>query len=261
MKILLLVLAMFVLSDCAHLSSMSKDKNLNKNIVLQASPEVKTTQVEITVGNFTPLSVEESAKIEENKRKDKKKLENIPDSFKKVDFKNFKYPAYHWSINIIPLKDGGYEYDYPHSGGEIYGLDAVYYADLTGDTEKEAIVNLSVFSCGGSCDGGSDIFYVYAIKQNKLKLLWHFQTGSLAYGGGLKSFHVKNKKIVVEEFGRCSSEEEKVNFLCTNKYAGKNVIRLTFGFNRKKIIQESKETIAAPVSNVMNYRAEIIINE
>lgn len=263
MKILFFISVLLLLPNCANQNTAPANESVMVGKSPLSSPTTENKN-QVVDGNLTPLSSEDSTAIDEAKRREEEiqteKLKRVPKQLKKVDFGNFKYPA-NKGVDIVPLKNGGYEFEYPHSGGETYGLKEVFYTDLTGDDKKEAIVQISVVSCGGSCDGGSNNFYVYTVEQNKLKMLWHFETGSLADGGGLKSFRVKNKRITVDEFGKCSAAEEKVNFQCTSKFASKNVIRLTFGFNGKKIARQSEEIIAAPIFDAKNYRAAVSIEE
>ncbi len=157
------------------------------------------------------------------------------------------------------MKNGGYVYDFQDDRG-WFDFNDVFFVDLTDDGKKEAVVLLWHVSCGASCDGGSGLFYVYSIQQSKTNLLWQFETGGLAYGSGLKSFRVKDKKITIEEFGRCSDEEQKVNWQCSSKFSAKNVVRITFSFNGKKFVQKSTEALLTPASNVMNYQPEISIS-
>jgi len=119
-----------------------------------------------------------------------------------VDFRNFTYPS-SLSKSGVTLKDGNREYEDPVSGGDRYHLQDVDYADLTGDGKKEAFVNVVRVICGGSCDGGSHLFYIYSVKQNKPSLLWRIESGSVAYGCGLKSFVVNRSTITLEAFRKC----------------------------------------------------------
>ncbi len=263
MKILVLIFALFVLSSCANQTSALNSDNIAINNTSQPSPTVSN----VNANSWTPLP-EEAEKIDNGERgrleKQNQLFRDVPNEFKKIDFQNFSYPykfSYNQKTISVPLKkDEDYKYDIEGDRGwfEVYD---VFFVDLTGDDKKEAIVLLWHVSCGVSCDGGSGLFYVYSIQQSKPNLLWQFETGSLAYGGGLKSFHTKNKKITIEEFDKCSAEEEKPNWGCDSKFAAKDIIRLTFGFNGKKFGQESKEIIPTPASSVMNYRAEISINQ
>ena len=44
-----------------------------------------------------------------------------------------------------------------------------------------------------------------------------------------------------------------------NKYHFKNTVRLTFGYKNGKFVQESKETISVPETDVKNYQPEVNI--
>jgi hypothetical protein len=72
--------------------------------------------------------------------------------------------SYERTINVT-LKNGEYEYDFNESRG-WFSLRDVYYVDVTGDQIPDAIVNLSHVEWGtGSCDGGSDLFFIYSKTQ------------------------------------------------------------------------------------------------
>lgn len=186
----------------------------------------------------------------------------IPEEFKQIDFNNFSYPykfqyGSKRKINIV-LKKGEVKYEFKDNKG-WFNLSDVYYVDLTGDEKQEAVVMLSHVSCGVSCDGGSALFYVYTLQQNKLKPLWKYETGSLAYGCGLKSLTVQNRKISMQLFGRCIAEKEESASI--GKFQVKDITRLSFGFNGTKLLEEEKEFISAPERNVVNYRPQISIDQ
>ena len=205
----------------------------------------------VEVASLQPASAEDSAKINAIKQKEREEEDKIPVAFNRVDFKNFTYPV-NWLKKFVRLKDGSYEYEHPkHMGGEIFDFVDANYIKLTNDQEKKAIIRLNRVSCGGSCDGGSSLFYVYSIEKNEPKLLWKFETGSLAYGGGLRSLTVKNSKIIVEEFGE--------NVLQMNKFHVKDTIRFVFAYKGGKFIQESEEAFSVPERDVKNYQPEINI--
>jgi hypothetical protein len=140
-----------------------------------------------------------------------------------------------------------------------FNLKDVYYSDLTGDGTPEAIVILWHVSCGASCDGGAGLFYVYEARRNKLKPVWQYETGSLAYGCGLKSFAARSREITVELFRRCFDEKEES--VGTGKFQAKDTTRLTFGFDGRKFVERKKEIIPAPERSVLNYQPVISINE
>jgi hypothetical protein len=128
----------------------------------------------------------------------------VSENFSGVDFQNFSFGIY-TSPDLKPLSltltDGKMWDD---SGW--FNLQDVYYKDVTGDGSPEAIVRLLHLRCHGSCDGGADLFYIYSRHNGKLKNIWRYETGSYAYGCGLKSFTLGNKQIVMELFGQCASQ-------------------------------------------------------
>jgi hypothetical protein len=246
MKILFLLLALFVLSGCASQISAFKEEN----VLAKPNPTIDDIN-NINSNDSTPVPDKTSSINQTQESEGQNEEFAVPsEEFKKVDFKNFKYLTK--TQGAIHLVNGIFEHN-ERLGGETFELRDAYYVDLTNHSKKEAIVWLSVLSCGASCDGGANLFYIYSMEKNKPKLLWKFETGSLAYGEGLKSFTVKNKKIIIEQFGKDSAD--------MYKFSTKGTIRSAFGYRGKKIVQESKEIIPTPERNVMNYSAEISINE
>jgi len=184
----------------------------------------------------------------------------VPDAFKQIDFRNHSYP-YKFSFGKrveVALKGGEYEYDFKDERGS-FKLANVYFADLTGDSRPEAIVMLWHVSCGVSCDGGAAHFYVYSVNKHKLKSLWRYETGSLAYGCGLKSFSVNGAKITVELFGRCISGNEAASG--SGKFQLKDITRLTFESNGSRIVARKRSLVPTPERSVLNYEPQISIQE
>jgi hypothetical protein len=183
----------------------------------------------------------------------------VPEEFKYVDFRNFSY-RYRSSnrrrINVT-LRAGAYEYDFKTDRG-WFNLSDVYYTDLTGDGSPEAIVLLTHVSCGVSCDGGASLFYVYVANVNNLRRIWQYETGSLAYGCGLKLFSVKNRKVTMELFGRCSNPAEE--YPGSKKYYVEDTTLVAFRFNGRRFLQERKTFISVAERYVGNYKPEISIN-
>jgi hypothetical protein len=100
----------------------------------------------------------------------------VPENFRGVDFKNFSYGVYLTADDkpvSLNLTDGKM---WDASGW--FNLQDVYYKDITGDGRLEAIVRLLHLRCNGSCDGGADMFYIYTMRNGKLKSLWQYETGS-----------------------------------------------------------------------------------
>jgi hypothetical protein len=248
MKILLIVLVLLISSTYSCTSSVSKNENV--------ADESNTTVSNYNASNSSPNSNTDFEQTKQNKDDTRnEKFRAIPESFKQVDFKNFSYP-YMRKFNII-LKSGEQEID--EVGGEWFSFKDAYYVDLTNDGKPEAIIILWHVACGGSCDGGTALFYIYASHQNKLKLLWRYETGSTAYGCGLKSITVKNRKITMELFGHCFNGEDESS--AKGKFLIKDETRLTFRFNGRKFVEEEKKYISTPERDVKGYNPEISINE
>ncbi|MDQ3820728.1 MAG: hypothetical protein M3362_24005, partial [Acidobacteriota bacterium] len=226
-----------------------------RGFILRIAVALLTFILGVTVASYWSLNRNDNAsKVEQAKRnkpeEQNEKVKIVPDAYKGIDFKNFTYP-YQFphdgkKINAT-LRNGEYEFNFEDERGWL-SFSEVYYADLTGDGSPEAIVLLWHVSCGGSCNGGSALFYVYTTQQNKLKSLWRCETGSLKYGCGLKSFSVKNKEVTLELFGRCPDGlEESAG---TMAFLIKDTTRLTFRFIGRKFLEEKKEFISVPERDV-----------
>jgi hypothetical protein len=133
----------------------------------------------------------------------------------------------------------------------------VVYTDVTGDGKPDAIVNLSHVQCSGSCDGGSDLFFIYESSDRGLRTIWEYETGSMAYGCGLKSVTLENKQIVVEMFGQCWGPVS--SFTTSGKFMVRDVTRSVFHFNGKRFVKHSTEVTAAPVRDLRSYTPELHI--
>ncbi len=173
------------------------------------------------------------------------KDQNVPLAFRGTDFKNLAYPT---SLRgWIRLQDGRFEYSRVKGtgGGDTFDFSDVHYVDLTGDGNKEALVRLIQISCGASCDGSSDLFYIYSGRQRRLRLLTRIETGSLAYGCGLKSLIVESGKISLEVFGKCHLKgrslerfygEEEVG-----KFEAKAITRFLFELKGRALVLQKRE--------------------
>lgn len=249
MKILILIIAVGVFSACHASTSQSE------GALAQTTQTVNTS----TAYNASPTPNNVSTSQNESEAQNEK-FKIAPKDFKQIDFKNHSYP-YKFSydrkrkLNII-LRDGKYEYDF-NNGPGWFDLSDVYYVDLTNDGKAEAIVMLWHVSCGVSCDGGAGLFYIYTVHQNKLKPIWQFETGSMKYGCGLKSFVVKNRKITMELFRKCSNVRDESGAT----FRAENITGFTFVFNGGKIVEEKREFISAPERDTRNYHPEISISE
>jgi hypothetical protein len=263
MKFLFLILALLVSLNCTNQTSADK----LKNDTAQSTPTIDTANVSNT-NQWTPPPDEPVDNVKLGKLdKQNAVFEIVPEEFNGIDFGNFKYSSSR-EKKIIPLKNGSHQYEYKGGGckacgGETYDLNNVYFLDLTGDAKKEAVVLLSVLSCGGSCDGGATFIYIYSADYNEPKLLWRLETGSRAYGCSIKSLAIESKKINVELFGRCytGKDADPNSFGIMNKFNIKDSTHLVYEFSGKTFIRKLKEYISVPERNVMNYRSEINIIE
>jgi len=254
MKILFLISSIFLLSNCA--SQTSADKLVNNPA--QPTPTIVNAN-NVNVNNWKPID-NEADKIDEAERKEldarNENFKQVPDEFEGIDFENFKYP-------LARLKNGEHEErDEKHLGGTTYNFDEAFFIDLNNDNRKEAVVMLYAVSCGGSCDGGRSIIHFYSSRKNKPRLVDWIELGSRSGGCSLKSFKIKDKKIFIEQFGKCaknsSYEENRVN---SCKFCVKDLTRSIYSIKSSELFRESIEEIKTPETNVINYFAEISINE
>lgn len=186
------------------------------------------------------------------------RFRQTPDEFKSVDFKNFKY-------DFGRLKDGEFE-KYTNNnridGTERYFFKDVFYVDLTGDSKKEAVVfNVRVI-CGGSCDGGADWVYFYSSNNGKPQLIDTLKTGSTAYSCSIKTFTVRDKKINVEQFGRCadnSSRDATFRYVC--KFCIKDETHSVYSLDKTELKRLSSEIIETQGVKIMNAPAFVSIND
>lgn len=246
MKILFLILALMILPNCA--SQTSADKLGNGTPLPKPKAE--------SVNNWKWIE-NEADKIDQTKRKEieiqNEKFRIVPDEFKNIDFENFKYPS-------ARLKNGEYEEADKYIGGTTYYFDEVFFIDLVNDSKKEAVALLNVVSCGGSCDGGSSIIHFYSSRKDKPKLIDWIGFGSRSGGCSLKSLKVINKKIHIEQFGKCTknpSYEENRVYTC--KFCVNDLTRSVYSIKNSGLVRESIEEIETPETDVMNYSAEISI--
>jgi hypothetical protein len=180
----------------------------------------------------------------------------VADNFHGIDFNNYTYPyRFSWRRKVrVALKSGEYEYGLKMERG-WFRLAHVYIADVTGDNRPEAIVMLWHVACGVSCDGGSALFYIYSFQNRALKPLWQYETGSLGYGCGLKSFAANPTTLTVELFGRCSQRNQTTSV--TGKFQIKDATRVTFKSNGTQFIVRKRKFLSCPERSVLNYEPQI----
>jgi hypothetical protein len=145
-------------------------------------------------------SVEPSVAVTPEPRTQSSTTESLGNSaIEKFDFKNFTYMGPADYPETFTLNDG--EKSYVPNGSrapeEGYSLDNVYYSDLTGDGEKDAVVVISIQTGGSAMP---HLIFVYAANGPRPKEIWKFATGDRA-DGGLKNISFQDGNLVVELFG------------------------------------------------------------
>ena len=186
----------------------------------------------------------------------------VPQTFEHVDFKNHSYGHYRLSsgkrMELI-LKEGEHRYDYPVLDRGWFAFEDVYYTDVNADGNAEAVVLLWHVQCGGgSCNGGAALIYIYAAHKRKLQTLWRYESGSLAYGCGLKSFSVQARQIILDNFGRCPHSAP--DDAGSAKFVIEDMTRSVFRFNGRRFTRRRAEFISVPSRDVKNYKPEIRIS-
>jgi hypothetical protein len=204
----------------------------------------------------SPASIEQAANIST----EQETRNGVPSEWKGVDFKNFSYPtSLRWRVR---LKDGAFEKSEGIGGNRVEFQD-VYYVDLTRDGKREAVVQLHWVACGGSCDGGSHLFYFYSIKKSRPTLISRIETGSLAYGCGLKSLNINKQSIELEVFWKChrkgSSLDAGYGAEEVGKFSAKSFTRFLFEFKGRKLVLKERDVFPFPPRDAKNYSATIRI--
>jgi hypothetical protein len=189
------------------------------------------------------------------------KPDNVPENFELVDFANRPYGPYKFSdgnVVNLTLNDGEYHIiQTPYSGW--FSLKHVYYTDVTGDGNDEAIVVLSHVMCGRACDARSHLIYVYTGRNGNLRTLWQYESGSDLNGCGLKSLIIDGKQIVMELFGQCPTQGTPYA-VPGNGIVG-DVTFLLFEFNGRTFVQKQIEFINERPKDARDYEPDIRIYE
>jgi len=220
-------------------------------------------QTSLVATTATPTATKASANEEVRDK-------NIPSEFRDVDFRNQTYPIAHNAVvtgesnlRSVELKDGNREYPFKTGGGATYELKDVDYVDVNGDRKKEAVVWISQVICGGSCDGGADFVYFYFARNDRPKLLGHFELGSLAYDCGLKSFKLNAGSLSVETFRACRFNG--VQFLpiegsddSAGKFTSNRSTKFWLRFDGSKFVQQKREIVRYKErQSFMNYQPNV----
>lgn len=186
----------------------------------------------------------------------------VPENFAHIDFNNWSYGRYRfWGKKLnLTLEHGEQEYPLKEGGGgETFSLRDVFYKDITGDGKPEAIVIITHVDCGVSCDGGSFLFYIYENRKGTLRKLWEYETGSMAYGCGLKSFTVSDKWLFLEMFGHCWQPAS--SFEVSGKFMVRDHTLSVFRFKGSSFVRQRTEITAAPAADLRSYTPPINLSD
>lgn len=187
------------------------------------------------------------------------KFRLVPENFKGIDFATRSYGSYRLSAGErrdLVLIDGQFREfgDQQH----WFDLDDVFYTDLTGDGNPEAIVMMTHLQCGSKCDGGKNLVYVYSQNYPMQEIL-KYESGSGMEGCSLKSLKVTNKRLALELFGRCPQAAGATSeFVRRDTY---DVTRMEFFFNGKQLVPKPSMFLTLPDRNEVNYGVEVRISD
>lgn len=225
----------------------------------------QTSNVGVSQNTPTPESGQSPSLDGGSEISKKSEKKSVPVEFSGIDFKNLAYP-----INSKPgrvrLKDGRVEFfEDKDPGNSWFEFKDVDYVDLTGDEKREAVVRLVWVACGGSCDGGSFLFYFYSIENGRLKPLSRIEMGSLAYECGLKLFVLSKRTLTLEAFRQCSFDGVSLRSAYDadergGKFIAKEFTRFTLTFDKRRFVSKKREVIPNPEIDVKNYPVKITIS-
>jgi hypothetical protein len=183
------------------------------------------------------------------------KFRVVPENFSEVDFKNFSYGSYvatDGTSHALNLWRGTMGDE-----SEWFELKHVFYKDLTGDGIADAIVRIRHAKCDGSSCDITDLFHIYTTRNGKLKDLWQYETGTYAYGCGLKSLTIAYKQMVMELFGRCSTQA--MISPGPAKFLVEDSTSTVFEFDGHRFVTKSARYNLEPMRNVKNWEPAIQI--
>lgn len=249
MRYLLAFILMASLSSCWSLSNEPGIQE-NRNTPTPEAGNLQTNRspgTSVQIESLTPANDREITEIDKLKDRDRRDAERVPERFRKIDFKNFSYTSMLTGKRFRLLNGEAKSDSRDHWSS---GFSAVDYVDLTGDGEKEALVELWEQVVGGSTYG-TYLYFIFALEHDRPKLLWKFDTGSES-SCGHKSIAIEDQIITLEVFGICSLDR-----MSSSNYEGdlnaKNFTRFTFKWNRSRFAQQSREVLPYPENEVYKY--------
>ncbi|HEY0459059.1 MAG TPA: hypothetical protein VGC97_07870 [Pyrinomonadaceae bacterium] len=168
---------------------------------------------------------------------------NVNNSKCEIDFKNFTYSPAYPETKEFTLKDGKAEATRSADGrvvGMGYNLVSVYYGDLAGNEQKEAIVTISINTGGSSVPLVS---YIFDTTSNKPNLLWKKAFGDRA-NDGLRNIYTDDRKLIIETYKPSSG----VGDCCSSEY-----VLTSFSWQNRTFKETEKKTILKDSSEEATY--------
>lgn len=207
----------------------------------------KNFNVSVEIKSLRPANEREIAEIEAVQQKERERQARIPAEFKNIDFKNSTYFSSHLGSKI-KLKDGKIENEKDRWRSEFQ---TVEYIDLAKDADKEALVELTETTVGGSSFTSFN-YYLYEMRGGKPNLLWKLSTGSES-NCGHKSVKIENRRIILEVFGDCSLTSRGMKNSDPHFHSDIEAdmfTRFEFGWNGRKFVQKKREALPYPEREV-----------
>jgi uncharacterized protein (DUF427 family) len=179
---------------------------------------------------------------------------NLDSPIRRVDFRNFAYPSF-WTRGRIEVRNGTLETETEHCMTE-YSVQSVSYLDFTGDGKDEALIQMTDFTACGS-SGVSHYYYIYAMRSNRLRLLWRFSTGSEGICG-LKDFRVEDRDLVFELYGNCRIRGARYTWIDRNmrgECCPENYSRVRVAWNGRRFRERTADIFPFPYTSIGEYEA------
>jgi hypothetical protein len=183
----------------------------------------------------------------------------VPANFQRINFATRSYGNYKFSDGRnreLVLVDGQFR-EFGNSK-HWFDLNDVYYTDLTGDGNPEAIVMMTHIECGRMCDGGKNLVFVYS-QNYPLQEILKYESGSGIEGCSLKSLTVANRQLTLDLFGKCPPPPGILDDFIQRE--PEEVRRIEFFFNGKQLVPKKETFLKAPSQGDISHGPEIRIDE
>ncbi len=166
---------------------------------------------------------------------------------RRIDFHNFTFPRIGKRGNIR-IRDGKLEYE-TENCLHVYLVQEIDYLDFTGDGEDEALVRLGFGEhCGSSWSAMH--YYIYTMRNGRLRLLWKFAEGSEAHGGSRGETRLENRELIFELYGKWRVVRGEARFYEDRSFTGDSnpthysIIR--YAWNGRRFRPRSVEVLPLP---------------